>query len=131
MSRRFSRQGIEAGTAGKSGPATTSDIYDGLYTIKHDNLGGMAPPLTFKEGSRTQWTAGTGSGSTTTSSRHRMDWLPTASPRPRRLTDFAQLRGSGRLLDAPIRPGTLRGSDRPRTHGALRPAERNVEGEVR
>jgi hypothetical protein len=38
---------LQVGTKGKSGPVTTSEIYNGLYSIHHDTLGGMAPPLTF------------------------------------------------------------------------------------
>jgi branched-chain amino acid transport system substrate-binding protein len=41
-------QALQAGTAGKSGPVTTSEIYKGLYTIHDDTLGGLSPPLTFK-----------------------------------------------------------------------------------
>jgi branched-chain amino acid transport system substrate-binding protein len=41
-------QALEAGTAGKSGPVTTQEIYKGLYTIHNDTLGGLSPPLTFK-----------------------------------------------------------------------------------
>jgi branched-chain amino acid transport system substrate-binding protein len=45
---------LKAGMAGKSGPVTTSDIYDGLYSSFHGNtLGGMAPPLTYKKGQAT------------------------------------------------------------------------------
>ena len=39
---------LQAGTAGKSGPVTTQEIYQGLYTIHDDTLGGLSPPLTFK-----------------------------------------------------------------------------------
>lgn len=41
-------QALKAGTAGKSGPVTTQEIYNGLYTIHNDTLGGLSPPLTFK-----------------------------------------------------------------------------------
>lgn len=41
---------LKAGTAGKSGPVTTAEIYKGLYAMHDDTLGGMAPPLTFKSG---------------------------------------------------------------------------------
>jgi branched-chain amino acid transport system substrate-binding protein len=41
---------LAVGTQGKSGPATTAEIYKGLYSIHHDTLGGMAPPLTFTVG---------------------------------------------------------------------------------
>jgi branched-chain amino acid transport system substrate-binding protein len=41
-------QALQAGTAGKSGPVTTQEIYKGLYTIHDDTLGGLSPPLTFK-----------------------------------------------------------------------------------
>jgi branched-chain amino acid transport system substrate-binding protein len=41
---------LAVGTQGKSGPVTTSEIYKGLYSIHHDTLGGMAPPLTFTAG---------------------------------------------------------------------------------
>ncbi len=39
---------LKAGTAGQSGPVTTQEIYNGLYTLHNDTLGGLAPPLTFK-----------------------------------------------------------------------------------
>jgi branched-chain amino acid transport system substrate-binding protein len=38
------------GTAGKGGAVTTSEIYNGLYSIHNDKLGGLAPPLTFSKG---------------------------------------------------------------------------------
>ena len=42
---------VKSGTAGKSGPVTTADIFDGLYSSFHGNtLGGLAPPLTYKKG---------------------------------------------------------------------------------
>jgi branched-chain amino acid transport system substrate-binding protein len=41
-------QALQAGTAGKSGPVTTEEIYKGPYTIHNDTLGGLSPPLTFK-----------------------------------------------------------------------------------
>jgi branched-chain amino acid transport system substrate-binding protein len=41
-------QALKAGTAGRSGPVTTKEIYKGLYTIHDDTLGGLSPPLTFK-----------------------------------------------------------------------------------
>ncbi len=40
----------KAGGAGLHGPATTTQIYDGLYKLRDDTLGGMAPPLTFRRG---------------------------------------------------------------------------------
>jgi branched-chain amino acid transport system substrate-binding protein len=41
---------VLVGNAGKKGFVTTSEIYKGLYSIHHDTLGGMAPPLTFTAG---------------------------------------------------------------------------------
>jgi branched-chain amino acid transport system substrate-binding protein len=41
---------LKVGTAGKSGPVTTAEIYKGLYSLNKNTLGGMAPPLTFKAG---------------------------------------------------------------------------------
>ncbi len=41
---------LKAGTEGKSGPVTTTEIYNGLYSLHGDTLGGMAPPLTYTEG---------------------------------------------------------------------------------
>jgi branched-chain amino acid transport system substrate-binding protein len=41
---------VQVGNAGKKGPVTTSEIYTGLYSIHHNTLGGMAPPLTFTAG---------------------------------------------------------------------------------
>jgi len=41
---------VQVGTAGKKGPVTTSEVLKGLYSIHHDTLGGMAPPLTFTAG---------------------------------------------------------------------------------
>ena len=39
---------LQRGTAGQSGPVTTKEIYNGLYSIRNDTLGGLSPPLTFK-----------------------------------------------------------------------------------
>lgn len=36
--------------AGGSGPVTAQSIKNGLYTLKNDTLGGLAPPLTFLPG---------------------------------------------------------------------------------
>jgi branched-chain amino acid transport system substrate-binding protein len=39
-----------AGKLGVNGPPTSKQLYNGLYALKGDTLGGMAPPLTFKKG---------------------------------------------------------------------------------
>lgn len=39
-----------AANAGKHGPVTSEDIYKGLYSLHNTTLGGMAPPLSYKEG---------------------------------------------------------------------------------
>lgn len=39
---------LKAGTAGRTGPVTTQEIYNGLYSLHDTSLGGMTPPLTFK-----------------------------------------------------------------------------------
>ncbi len=41
---------MQVGTTGKSGPVTTAEIYNGLYSLHKDTLGGMAVPLTFTKG---------------------------------------------------------------------------------
>jgi branched-chain amino acid transport system substrate-binding protein len=38
----------KAGNLGVNGPPTVKELYKGLYSLKGDTLGGMAPPLTFK-----------------------------------------------------------------------------------
>jgi branched-chain amino acid transport system substrate-binding protein len=46
----------DAATAGKlgvHGAPTTAELYKGLYSLKHDTLGGLAPPLTFTKGKPT------------------------------------------------------------------------------
>ena len=40
----------KAGHLGVNGPPTSQELYDGLYALKNDTLGGMAPPLNFKKG---------------------------------------------------------------------------------
>jgi branched-chain amino acid transport system substrate-binding protein len=39
-----------AGKLGVNGPPTAQELYNGLYSLKGNTLGGMAPPLTFKKG---------------------------------------------------------------------------------
>jgi branched-chain amino acid transport system substrate-binding protein len=39
---------LKAGTKGHSGPVTTQEMYNGLYSLHGDTLEGLAPPLTFK-----------------------------------------------------------------------------------
>ncbi len=41
---------LKAGTKGTHGAVTTQEIYNGLYSLHDDTLGGLAPPLTFKKG---------------------------------------------------------------------------------
>lgn len=39
-----------AGQVGVNGPPTSQELYNGLYSLHGDTLGGMAPPLTFQPG---------------------------------------------------------------------------------
>ena len=41
---------VKKSNAGSSGALTSAEIYKGLYAIHGDTLGGMAPPLSFKQG---------------------------------------------------------------------------------
>ncbi len=41
---------VQAVNAGKNGPITATDIYNGLYSFHGQDLGGMAPPLTYTKG---------------------------------------------------------------------------------
>jgi len=41
---------VKASNAGGSGAITSTQVYKGLYALHDDILGGMAPPLTFKQG---------------------------------------------------------------------------------
>jgi branched-chain amino acid transport system substrate-binding protein len=40
----------KAGHLGVNGPPTAKELYAGLYALKNDTLGGIAPPLNFKKG---------------------------------------------------------------------------------
>ena len=43
-------EAVKKANAGKSGAITSAEVYNGLYAMHNDTLGGMAPPLTYKKG---------------------------------------------------------------------------------
>jgi len=38
------------GATARSGPVTTAEVYQGLYTLKGETLGGLMPPMTYVKG---------------------------------------------------------------------------------
>jgi branched-chain amino acid transport system substrate-binding protein len=43
-------EAVKNANAGTTGPITSAEIYNGLYQMRDDTLGGMSPPLTFVKG---------------------------------------------------------------------------------